>query len=626
MRVLIVSQYFWPEYFRVNDLALELKKKNEVDVLTSYPNYPQGNVFEEFKKNKENYSRYKNINIYRVPQISRKSGSNLWLLLNYLSFLFSGLIFGPFLLKKKKYDVIITFATSPIIVAIISIFLSKIKKARHVIWVLDLWPQVLADLNIIKKKSFSYNFLEKLVSLIYSFSDLILCQSLSFKREIRKIDFKLSKKLIYFPSWPEDIEDKLEYINKIDYYFDRNYINILFAGNIGESQNFDNVLSMMERLRYKKVILHILGEGRSFDYIKRIIDEKKLDNVILHGLKKFKDIQFFFHQTDYLLISLKYKEAFDATIPGKFQTYLNYKKPIIGFIGGEVNKIINKYKIGIAFNDRDLESLDKKLDLLFSNKIKINKLSFNRLLKIFSKERSINKLNLLINNLCQKPTILLVKSFSEVDINKNFIISGLNLAFLGYLSIGKYILGKHSILWPDGFFKRKFFPESVSKIPGRDFLDTMKVDGLKIKKIFILGNLPTKSKDLLIEKFKLEIVHINLPFGNLENFINLIPVFKEDEICITTLPTPKQEILANYVAESQKFFKIICLGGAINMLSGEEKSVPKFFEKFFIGETIWRLQFDSIRRVIRLCETAIYYIYGELFKKFDEFKIKINKQ
>jgi hypothetical protein len=348
----------------------------------------------------------------------------------------------------------------------------------------------------------------------------------------------------------------LEYINKTDYCFDHNYKNILFAGNIGESQNFDKVLLMMERLKSKKIKLHIIGEGRSFNYIKKIIDEKKLDNVILHGSKKFNDIQSFFLQTDYLLISLKYKDTFDATIPGKFQTYLKYKKPIIGFIGGEVNKIINKYKIGIAFNNKDLESIDIKLDLFFSNKFKINKLSYNRLLKIYSKERNINKLNLLINNLCQIPTVQLVKSFSEVDINKNFIISGLNLAFLGYLSKGKYIIGKHSILWPDGFFKRKFFPESISKIPGRDFLDSMKIDDLKIKKIFILGSLPTKSKDFLIEKFNAEVVHIDLPYSSLESFINLIPVFKEDEICITTLPTPKQEILANYVLETQNFVKL----------------------------------------------------------------------
>jgi glycosyltransferase involved in cell wall biosynthesis len=622
MRILVVSQYFWPEYFRVNDLALELKKKNnDVDVLTSYPNYPQGEIYPEFKKKKENYSKFKNINIYRVPQIPRKSGSNFSLFINYLSFLISGIILGPFLLRKKKYDVIITFATSPIIVAIISILLSKIKKAKHIIWVLDLWPQVLVDLDIIKKNSFSYNFLKKIVILIYRFSDLVLCQSLAFKREIRKLDFKLSKKLIYFPSWPENTESKLENIIRINDSFDPDYKNILFAGNIGESQNFDKVLSMMDSIRDKKVKLNILGQGRNLDQIKKIIFEKKLNNVILHGYKKFNDIQFFFKQADYLLISLKYKEAFNATIPGKFQTYLNYRKPIIGLIGGEVYRIINKYKIGVVFNDEDMQSINKKLDLLFSNKVEINELNYNKLLKIFSKERNINKLNLIINNLCKEQKIQLIKDLSEVNINKNFIISGLNLAFLGYLSKGSYIVSKHTILWPDGFFKRKFFPTSISKIPGREFLSSMKINSVNIKKIFILGTLPLKSKNFLIKKFNTEIVHINLPQGKLINFINLIPVFREDEICITTLPTPKQEILANYVAETQKFFKIICLGGAINMASGEEKPVPKFFTKYFIGETIWRLQFDPVRRITRLLESLLYYIYGELFNKFDKIKI-----
>lgn len=101
MRILIISQYFWPEYFRINDLAESLSKNDVVEVLTGYPNYPEGNIYDDFKKNQKNYVQFKKIKIYRVPIYSRKSGSKLNLVINYFSYLFSAVIFGSYLLKKK---------------------------------------------------------------------------------------------------------------------------------------------------------------------------------------------------------------------------------------------------------------------------------------------------------------------------------------------------------------------------------------------------------------------------------------------------------------------------------------------------------------------------------------------
>ena len=103
MRILIVTQYFWPEYFRINDLVEEFKKKDlEVDILTSYPNYPEGKIFKEFQKNPDKYSYFKNCKIFRVPQIPRGSGNLLNLVLNYISFVISSLFYSFFFLRKKK--------------------------------------------------------------------------------------------------------------------------------------------------------------------------------------------------------------------------------------------------------------------------------------------------------------------------------------------------------------------------------------------------------------------------------------------------------------------------------------------------------------------------------------------
>jgi colanic acid biosynthesis glycosyl transferase WcaI len=620
MRVLIVSQYFWPEYFRVNDLAIELQKNYEVDVLTGYPNYPEGNFYKEFLLNKKKFKKLENVNIYRVPIIARKEGSKFQLFLNYFSFLLSGIFYGTFLLRKKKYDYIITFATSPIIVALVSIFFSKLKKAKHIIWVLDLWPDVLNDLNIINRKNILYKFFSILVLYIYRKSDAILCQSLSFKKEILSYDKKLNKKLHFYPSWPEDISKVKSSLVINDEKYDSNFTNVVFAGNIGESQNFNLVTKVFKNLSNDKIRLYILGEGRDFKKLQALKNRRNIDNLYLLGLKKFEEIQYYLTNADFLLISLQFKKTFNSTIPGKFQTYLKYKKPILGFIGGEVNQIINKYKIGKAFNYTDEQSFveDVKNFFLSNNKNEINISSFDKLLNIYSKKRSIKKLINILKNLKKDYfyKLRLITDPSKINYNDNFILSGLNLAFLGYFASEKILIHKSMIFWPDGFLKNRFFSNNVKKIPGRDFLKKLSFDNTHIKKIVVIGKMELVSRKYLENHFKIEVKQIDLPMGDLNDFKKYIPIFNKDEICIITLPTPKQENLANFIADHQKYYKLFCFGGAVNMASGLEPSVPQFLSNVFFAETLWRLRFDTKRRLIRLLETMLSYFKGEILKKY----------
>ena len=624
MKVLIVTQYFWPEYFRVNDLAIELSKKNyEVDVLTGYPNYPNGKFYDDFLLNKQKFNQLNNIKIYRVPIIARGNSGKLQLVLNYLSFLFSGLFIGSFLLRKKKYDIIITFATSPIIVALISIFLSKLKKAKHVIWVLDLWPDVLNDLNIVNKKNFLYKFFSLLVNFIYENSDKILCQSLSFKKEIYLLNKKLQKKLEYFPSWPEDLlSDKIQVINS-EKIFDKKFINIVFAGNVGISQNFNLVTKVIKSLKNRKIRFYVLGEGRDYENLKKFKLENSLDNLFLLGLKSFNDIQYYLNNANYLLISLQFKNTFNSTIPGKFQTYLQYKKPILGFLGGETNKIINKYKIGKAFNYLNDETYINDIKNFFTyKKLEIKKSSYDVLLKIYSKNRGIKKISNIFNFLINKDFFFtkLIYDPKSIDYTKNFIISGLNLAFLGYFAQKKLKVHKSMFLWPDGFFKKRFFSNIIKKIPGRYFLENLQPSG--INRIVVLGNLEQTSRNYLEKKFYLKVFHVPLPVGNVDEFFKYIPIFKEDDICIITLPTPKQENLSNFIANQQKYYKIFCFGGAVNMASGLEKPLPDKYSNIFFAETLWRLQFDTLRRFKRLFETICYYIKGEILGEYKKIKFE----
>jgi hypothetical protein len=151
LRILIISQYFWPETFRVNDIVKFLREKNyEVDILTGVPNYPEGKLFEEYKLDKNKFKNYYGASIFRVPVFLRRDARKIFLFLNYISFVFSTIIFGYFLLRKKKYDIVFSFASSPLTSSLSAIFFSKIKSSKSFIWVLDLWPDILLELKILK--------------------------------------------------------------------------------------------------------------------------------------------------------------------------------------------------------------------------------------------------------------------------------------------------------------------------------------------------------------------------------------------------------------------------------------------------------------------------------------------
>ena len=118
-------------------------------------------------------------------------------------------------------------------------------------------------------------------------------------------------------------------------------------------------------------------------------------------------------------------------------------------------------------------------------------------------------------------------------------------------------------------------------------------------------------------------MHVQLPFGNLDDFKKYIPVFKKEQICFLTLPTPKQEILANYISENQNNFKIFCFGAAVAMASGDEKTLPDKYLNLFFAEALWRLQFEPRRRIKRLIETFVYYFKGELVGKYKKLKFTV---
>jgi hypothetical protein len=203
------------------------------------------------------------------------------------------------------------------------------------------------------------------------------------------------------------------------------------------------------------------------------------------------------------------------------------------------------------------------------------------------------------------------KKLDNLDFNKNFILSAMNLAFLSFYSTGVIKKKKYLINWPDGIFSRTISDLNI-KIPGREIIRSLKIPKI-IKKITVIGNLSYKSKLFLENLYKMKIKNIKLPYGNINLILkNFKYKTSKNELIFTTLPTPKQELVANYIANKNKEFKIICIGGSIAIASGDEKEVPKYLARL---EFLWRLRYETRRRIFRLIISFIYYIKGKYLNK-----------
>ncbi len=620
MRILVITQYFWPETFRVNDVVSYLRENNhQVDILTGIPNYPEGEIFSDYKLNKKNFQNYYGASIFRIPIFTRKDGRKFFLFLNYISFVFSSIIFGFFLLRNKKYDIIFSFATSPLTSSLSAVFFSKIKSAKSFIWVLDLWPDILLELRIIKN-IFVYKIISVISKFIYKNFDYVLSQSKSFQEKINLYN----NKNIYFPAWAENIKS---YKSKETKYNDDKSFKIVFTGNVGEAQNFDQVIKAAIILKnYKDIKWIIVGTGRELTNIKNIIMKEGIKNFILEGKKPIEEMSYYHSIADLLFISLKSGSAISATIPGKLQTYLQSNKFILGMIDGEGKKIIEESGIGLSVNPNNPKDLVEKILYLKTNPEIIKKISNSNLgqeyLKNnFDKNSILEKLEKIFKTAYDSlEKIRLIKNAAEIPFDRNFSLSGLNLAFLGYLKSGEIKLHNHLLNWPDGIFKNRFYGISAPKLSGLNMLKSLEVPDT-IENIYVLGVLSSRSKDFLFKKFcNFKVIHIELPYDKIENIYKFCPKnFTNKDLIICTLPTPKQEQLSELIIKNSKFYKIICIGGAVAMASGDEKTIPAILDKLNL-EFLWRLRTDTKRRVNRLIYSFCFYIYGELTFRYKRIK------
>lgn len=356
MRILIVSQYFHPENFRVNQLATALRESgHDIVVLTGEPNYPSGRFFPGYGSWRPRAEIWNGIDIIRVPIFARRAGRGWQLALNYLSFAISATLFG--LPKARgKFDACIAFCPSPITIAIPAIVQRKLRKTPVAIWLQDLWPEsvlaVTRTRSLLMKRG-----LAALVRWIYRRVDQIWIQSRAYAGSVTTHGGR-AEQIVYLPNWAEDLYDCSRWTDIVAAPLPANAI--LYAGNFGRAQGLEAVIEAADRGRAIAPPVHwvLIGDGLLNDWLRSEISRRSLDqHVTVMPWRAPQELPGLIKSAAALLVILADDPVFAQTIPSKLQSCLASGRPIVASLAGESARLVEEAQCGIVCAPQDAAAL-----------------------------------------------------------------------------------------------------------------------------------------------------------------------------------------------------------------------------------------------------------------------------
>jgi glycosyltransferase involved in cell wall biosynthesis len=369
MKVLIWSQYFWPENFLINKMAIGLKAQGvEVTVVTGKPNYPDGQIFPGYKASGIEREEYFDVEVIRIPLYPRGKGSTKELLMNYLSFIFSGYFFAPFALRGRKFNAVFVYAPSPLLQALPAIFVAWLKNASMIVWVQDIWPEALQATGFIKNR-WLLRLVESVVRYIYRHSNFILIQSEAFRASVERL-VSTKNKIHFFPNCTCELTDTPPILSELQSQTVaeiKRHFSVVFAGNIGVAQSCETIVAAAKLLAEHSVIkFYLVGSGSRSNSIEHLLKSKKVTNVVMVGRLPAEEMNSVFSAASVLLVSLKNEPALSATIPSKLQSYLSAGKPIIASLNGEAAKLVIDANAGLSCPAENPDALSKAVLKLYN--------------------------------------------------------------------------------------------------------------------------------------------------------------------------------------------------------------------------------------------------------------------
>ena len=367
-KILIVSQHFWPEEFRINDICDGFVEKGySVEVLCGIPNYPVGQFFNGYGITKNRRQNKDEIKIRRCFEIKRGKNTNIRIFLNYISFPISSIFSLPYLLRQK-YDKIFLFNTSPVMMSYAGIVLGRLKKIETTMYVLDLWPENLYSVLNVKSKLLRVVAL-RVSNWHYRKTDKLIANSKKLREVLIDRTGKDENKIIYIPQFCEKVFEATvvdeELVNRFSSTF-----NIVFTGNISPAQSFETVINAAKILRskgYDDIKWIIVGDGMSRVWLENEVKIENLSGVFeFTGRIPMEDIPKYTHMADGLFACLSKTEMLDCTLPAKVFSYYAAGRPLILAMDGEIQEIVKESGAGYIADAEDSAALADAVIKLYS--------------------------------------------------------------------------------------------------------------------------------------------------------------------------------------------------------------------------------------------------------------------
>jgi glycosyltransferase involved in cell wall biosynthesis len=358
MRILLFTQYYWPENFLINSLVPLLTARGiKVTVLTGKPNYPDGQIYEGYDAWGMHREKHDEVPIYRLPILPRGHRSRIRLALNYASFIIAGWLLGGRLVNDCEYDLILVYAPSPLLQALPAIKLARNRQVPLAVWVQDLWPESLSATGHVKNR-WMLAMVGRLVRRIYRACDRILVQSRAFIPPVAALTDNPDK-IRYYPNFyqaghePGASARARESAEALKAHF-----SVVFAGNLGSAQALDTIVDAARQLLPDSHIRIVLvGSGSLDDWLAKQRDAHGLTNLILAGRFDATDMPAIFASAEALLVTLKAEPVFGLTVPSKVQAYLAAGRPILAALDGEGAQIVRESGAGLCCAAGDARAL-----------------------------------------------------------------------------------------------------------------------------------------------------------------------------------------------------------------------------------------------------------------------------
>ena len=356
MRILVVSQNFYPDTFAINDtVRILVERGHKVTVLTGLPDYTTSEIPEEYKHGKKRHQVYCGAEVFRVPTIARKHGP-IWRSLNYLSFAWSGCRAAK-KIDWDEFDVIYVWEVSPVTMGLPAISLKKRYKKPLFLYCMDIWPECVKAMGF-KEGTIFYKAINGISKYIYNQCDHIAVSSKPFFDYLEEVNGCDRGKMSYLPQFASSDMLKENFTKEPNGHFD-----FLYIGNIGKAQDMPCIIKAISLLKdIDDVTFHIIGGGSEYENTVALAKETGADRIIkFYGPKPFKEAMQYYKIADACIITLDGSNHIGDTLPGKVQTYMAAGKPIIGAMNGAGRQVIEESNCGFCASAGDFKGFANNL-------------------------------------------------------------------------------------------------------------------------------------------------------------------------------------------------------------------------------------------------------------------------